>query len=773
MYSSLTNLSAGAFGGATAYHHQPLGIDSVAQHHPPQATGLPRSKSASTALNIQVNSSVVPNAGGAQPTPTKRELIKSLASLILTPNMALLSPQDAIEQVHASLLNAGSFAPQSLDDAIAATAEACQNLHAVRDRLAAQDFGRFARRLEEARDGLIQRRDDLLAHLGPDTEQPSASASDAGTVTTMTASADSGLPSALRQLLAAVLVTRDALNVSSPTSLGLGTPSSRPMLSLTGTVSGKKRRTLVDLTEEVSARHQRLAMALTLRIARESEERARSLRDNLHKLAVATGAPDWENLTVDDGAMLFIQGEKYLNGVGVPKAPEIAFKRYQAAAKCNHPAAFTMLGHLHEHGLGCEASMPHALSSYKRGAALDDPDASHHLGRILERGLGVTADAAAAGEWYLRAAERGHAESMCCLGRLLESGIGRPADPRLAAEWYAMGARGGSARAMNALGSCLYRGVGVEKDASEAVVWFRKAWALGSEHAGNNLGICHEEGRGVVRDLGAAKALYKAAMDRGHASATSNYAYMLMLEGCWCEALRVFHLAWGLGSADAAYNLGAMYESGCDDNDGNPLVPRDEGMAMRWYRDAAGKGSTKAQVRLATMLANMADATEAQLGECVANLRKAAEAGSADAENMLGQMLELGMAGGETEGEDAAPRPAEAVQLYKRGAGKGHGPSLYNLAACFEGGVGVRRDFERAVKIYEEAEKKGSKEARERLDALRSIQDLPSESFDSRSGPTFRTRSLSPSGRKLGGIGDSGKMVSIDGSESRLVLDDY
>ena len=49
------------------------------------------------------------------------------------------------------------------------------------------------------------------------------------------------------------------------------------------------------------------------------------------------------------------------------------------------------------------------------------------------------------------------------------------------------------------------------------------------------------------------------------------------------------------GDADAAYQLGYLYETG----DG---VPQDEKEALRWYLMGAQKGHSKAQFNLAVML---------------------------------------------------------------------------------------------------------------------------------------------------------------------------
>ena len=52
---------------------------------------------------------------------------------------------------------------------------------------------------------------------------------------------------------------------------------------------------------------------------------------------------DWEGLSLDDAKSLYMEGDKYLLGYGVPKSNEKAFSRYLAAAKLDLPEAANMV----------------------------------------------------------------------------------------------------------------------------------------------------------------------------------------------------------------------------------------------------------------------------------------------------------------------------------------------------------------------------------------------------------------------------------------------
>lgn len=65
--------------------------------------------------------------------------------------------------------------------------------------------------------------------------------------------------------------------------------------------------------------------------------------------------------------------------------------------------------------------------------------------------------------------------------------------------------------------------------------------------AQNNLGICYEEGKGTPRDLVKAKKFYHLASEKRHPGGTNNFAYVLLLEKSYLEAIEQFYLAKSLG----------------------------------------------------------------------------------------------------------------------------------------------------------------------------------------------------------------------------------
>lgn len=94
------------------------------------------------------------------------------------------------------------------------------------------------------------------------------------------------------------------------------------------------------------------------------------------------------------------------------------------------------------------------------------------------------------------------------------------------------------------------------------------------------------------------------------------------------------------GSANAQFNLGAMYDSG----DG---VPEDDAEAAKWYRKAADQGHVNAQFNLGVMYAN---------------------------------------------GEGVNRNAAEAASWYRKAADLGDYRAQYNLSVLYANGEGVLQD---------------------------------------------------------------------------------
>ncbi|KAJ3270473.1 hypothetical protein HDV01_007780 [Terramyces sp. JEL0728] len=486
--------------------------------------------------------------------------------------------------------------------------------------------------------------------------------------------------------------------------------------------SNSRKRKLTDLNVEVNTSWVNLMLNLGNILSQEQDTKQKTTSANLNKLAVATGITDWQELEPSDVQILYMQGEKYLLGCGVPQSFDLAYKRYQAASNLNYPEATNMLGVMNEFGIGHEKDMAAAVKYFTLASNQNNADAMNHLGRLYETGKGCEVSTKTAYALYKKASSLGQVDATNNYGNdlltkayLLEHGIGCNQNHQHAIETYRIAAGKGYARAQNALGNCYYKGVGVKKDCFQAVANYKLASDQGYAAAQNNLGICFEEGHGVPKDLSQAKIYYKKAADKKHANATSNLGFVLVLEGNFLEAIQQFYLAKALGSVDASYHLGYLYEIGCSDAEGTILHP-DADMAIRFYDEAAAKGHARAILRLSSILIcgperliNIPKAVKYLLSaagpkpntihtERDDNQVKESKLGDPEAQNILGELCEVGSHGS----LDESPDIKQAIEWYRLAVKQGHARAMFNLAALYESGTEVTMDMEKAIKLYKE-----------------------------------------------------------------------
>lgn len=155
------------------------------------------------------------------------------------------------------------------------------------------------------------------------------------------------------------------------------------------------------------------------------------------------------------------------------------------------------------------------------------------------------------------------------------------------------------------------------------------------------------------------------------------------------------------GDAVAANRLGDRYRTGSG-------VPRDDAVAVRWYRIAAERGYAPAQNNLAAMYEKGLGVPkdEAKAAEW---FRRAAEQGEKHAQHSLGVMLR--------DGRGVARDPVEAAKWIRKAAEQGHLSAMDDLAAMYRDGLGVPRDKVSAYAWWSVAAARGDATAAKRRDA--------------------------------------------------------
>lgn len=161
-------------------------------------------------------------------------------------------------------------------------------------------------------------------------------------------------------------------------------------------------------------------------------------------------------------------------------------------------------------------------------------------------------------------------------------------DARKALRLLNIAADQGHAEAENTLGLFFFEGKGVPQSYTEAVYMFRRAARKGNAAAECNLGCCYLAGKGVKENKIEAVTCFRSAAKAGYALAQT-------IMGVCClkgyvdsekgskEAVEWFNKAANQVDANAQTHLAACYSEG-------RLVPKDDGMAFRYWELAAQQG---------------------------------------------------------------------------------------------------------------------------------------------------------------------------------------
>ena len=141
----------------------------------------------------------------------------------------------------------------------------------------------------------------------------------------------------------------------------------------------------------------------------------------------------------------------YIEGKGVEKDEDEAFKWCRKAAEGGNFWSMNKLGLMYEFGDGTEKNLEKAFRWYKAAAENGHAGGQYNLGDMYEFGKGTEQDLAAAFKWYKASAEKGNSVGQYHLGDMYEHGKGTAKNAKLAVEWYTKAAKKGNNDAQKAL----------------------------------------------------------------------------------------------------------------------------------------------------------------------------------------------------------------------------------------------------------------------------------------------------------------------------------
>jgi TPR repeat protein len=169
------------------------------------------------------------------------------------------------------------------------------------------------------------------------------------------------------------------------------------------------------------------------------------------------------------------------------------------------------------------------------------------------------------------------------------------------------------------------------------------------------------------------------------------------------ETIRRFEILAERDIPWAMYALGRLFLRSSDDTEPDPEK------AYSWLRKAADAGDAQAMGDVGRCYA-VGCGVEKNADEAIRWFERAIEAGAPHGEFSLGEMYE--------EGWSVPVDMAEAARWYRKSAGKDHHPAHYKLGRAYEFGAGVRKDLAEAVRWYAQGAEGGNADAEAALAML-------------------------------------------------------
>lgn len=164
-------------------------------------------------------------------------------------------------------------------------------------------------------------------------------------------------------------------------------------------------------------------------------------------------------------------GHMLLDGYGVERDPEAAYRWFNHAARQGHVEAWNMLGRCHERGWGVRANAEVAAHWYGLAAAKSHSWAQYNLAALMLATHGDAVDLNRVMSLLVASARAGNPKAMNLLGQAREAGWTAPPKFSAAQFWFRLAAQGGCFRGQFHHARFLLR----EGKVTEALRWLRSS----------------------------------------------------------------------------------------------------------------------------------------------------------------------------------------------------------------------------------------------------------------------------------------------------------
>ncbi len=345
---------------------------------------------------------------------------------------------------------------------------------------------------------------------------------------------------------------------------------------------------------------------------------------------------------------------------------------------------YLALGKVYEENRYEKSNYTKALEYYLQAANLGNSIAMYKLGEFYEKGLGTTVNLKESVLWYEKASQKGNYTTILKSAKAYEEGVGVEKDLKKALEFYEKAFLISNTLDIQTKILELKGKIYNDQKSYDELLKIYKAYASGFTISMGmaGLGDIYYEGLGVPKDLKKSFEYYREAAghENGYALEKQGWFYYKgeYVKKDLEKALYYFDYAYMRGNRDIAYTLGQMYYEGLG-------TEADKNKGIEYYKIASKNGNIDAIKKLEE-LRNLGVIKTETLAEEFDFIKE-----SFYANNSI------------------------IFEKYKALSDKGYAPAIFELANCYEEGLGVAEDYEKAIVLYEKAAELDNTDAMERL----------------------------------------------------------
>ena len=361
-----------------------------------------------------------------------------------------------------------------------------------------------------------------------------------------------------------------------------------------------------------------------------------------------------------------------------------AIEDMKAYAKDENPEGYLALGRVYEEHRYEKPNYTKALEYYIKAAELGNSLAMYKVGEFYEKGLGTAVNLKESALWYEKASQKGNYNTIIKSARNYEEGIGVEKDLKKALELYEKSFPITNTMDLQIKILELKGKIYNDQKAYDELLKIYTAYASGFTITIGTMGLgeLYYEGLGVEKDLKKAFDYYNIAAGHENGKAIEKLAWFYYkgeyVKKDLKKALETFEYAYLRNNRDVAYILGQMYYEGLG-------AKVDKNKGIEYYKISAKNGNIDGIKK-------------------IEELKKLGIIKSSTIEEEFKFVK-----------ESSSENNTIIFEKYKELSEKAYAPAMFELANCYEQGLGVEQNFEKAVELYEKSAKLENIDAMERL----------------------------------------------------------